>query len=127
MINRKSNFIESRINKNEHTCKILLERVNRLTHVQRTIKRQENIEEKGLNTSKENMQAPTHAKNMSNVTDDILRRNTLTMDKSKFFFKIPNNITLDANALIPEKHTQSMNKPSVGYLLMSTQYRFYIT
>ena len=87
MINRKSNFIESRINKNEHTCKILLERVNRLTHVQRTIKRQENIEEKGLNTSKENMQAPTHAKNMSNVTDDILRRNTLTMDKSKLLIQ----------------------------------------
>ena len=87
MINRKSNFIESRINKNEHTCKILLERVNRLTHVQRTIKRQENIEEKGLNTSKENMQAPTHAKNMSNITDDIFRRNTLTMDKSKLLIQ----------------------------------------
>ena len=118
MINRKSNFIESRINKNEHTCKILLERVNRLTHVQRTIKRQENIEEKGLNTSKENMQAPTHAKNMSNITDDIFRRNTLTMDKSKLLIQNIKCHNFRCKCTNP-RETHSINEQAISRLFIN--------
>ena len=130
VINRKSNFIESRIDKNEHNYKILLERVNRLTHVQRTIKRQDNIEENNLNSSQENIQVLAHAENLSTLTDDIMKVKTLIMDKSKLDNGKESKLGfIDIDTLLPEKRTQSMNKPSVRCLTVNYIFciRFCIT